>query len=944
MKIKREAMCRSVTTLTLWVLFGVRFVLAQGTLPIAGFEVETTVDRLSLDLSVTDLDGEEGYMANMSGCCVMPSTGELLVIMNRGPGLTGPPAIQVYDREGVYLRHVGLTGFDDTEGLCQYDPDRDEFAIVEEAVNEITIVTITSATTNIVKAAGRTIATGIPVGADGLEGVTYDRAGDVFYVVQEVPMGVFRVTTNGGSVVSEELFDAGNVFDGICTDLSDLFYVPHSGHLFILSDEGNLLMECTLDGTILAALSVAGTQPEGIAVADSGTEFYICGEPNEYYRYAVAAPSDDAPEGTTVELPVVLNTAPTGSVSVGYTIASVAATPGDDFALPASGTLTFGPALLSATVTVSVLRDAAVEGIEVLEVTLTNAVNAELSGESRYELRIVNAVADAPILGNAPFDCEVTPDTTPSFSFQAIDPDGEAGMVYEIRWSTDPAFASGVTERGSASDAGFENASDGGDTSPFTEGHEVSFSVQPGDALSDTPADTVYYWQVRASDAAADQGSGVFGEWSATRSLAVDSGLSLSGWGQTTAEQFSGDTLEGTEVAVSDSVQLGQGLVTLDNAASGRAQPGATITISGFSVADMPSRLLLLGVASRDGVSVTSATFAGVPLTPLDSSLNGTSVGAHFWYLKNPPATADQVVVSLSAAGTAVAGVTSWYNVDQGTPFGTVAKATGQGLAASVDVASAAGSTVVDMMAFLAARDLVAGNGQSRRRHNAADAGGRPPVAVSGALSSKVASAPTNMSWSVDSSRARLWALVAVPLRNADSTVGSVVSPPIDFGWVPGGADWGEVTFTGDLSGGAVRCGVQYWNGAGWQDTSITNRDASPIDISGLDPAVHGSIRLMATLTRGTGSPQLMDWAVSWAKDTPLQITGIDLTPDGLRLLWSSTEDRRYAIYRSTNLLSPWPEQPITNGVLGDPSGTNGVTLPPLTASRAFYRIEVESI
>ena len=839
--------------------------VVQAPPPSARFRAETAVDRLLLDWSVNDLDGEQDYRDNMSGCCVMPSTGELLIIINRSDDFSKPPAIQVYDRDGTYLRHIPLNGFSDTEGICQYDPDNDEFAIVDEAVNDITIVTITSATTNIIKSLGRTIDTGIPVGEDGLEGVTYDRRNGIFYAIREIPMGVFRVTTNGGSVVSEELFDAGAVFSGICTDLSDVFYDARSGHLLILSDEGKLLMECELDGTILGMRPITATQPEGLTVADSGAEVYVCGEPNEYYRFTLEDPGGDVAEGSTAELLVELSEPSTGSVSVGYSISSDSAVPGQDFGPPSAGTLTFDPGCICQTVTVDVLNDTAVEGVEELRVALTNAVNAQLGVDSAYDLSIVNGAAGVPTLDLLPFDCEVTPDTTPAFSFQSDDPDGAAGIVYEVRWSQDPEFATGVTVRNSSADAGFESTANGADVSPFEEGQQIRFTVQPGDALTDTPDGTVYHWQARASDAATELGSGTFGDWSASRSLGVDSGLALPQWRQTAGEQFGSDDLNGAVVSDANSVYLEHAVIGFDKAASGKAEPADTIVIHNFAVANRSNRLLVLGVATLDGATVASATFAGLPLTRLDYAQQGSRIGAHLWYLKNPPVTVGQVVVSLSGLSIAVAGVTSWYNVSQDSTFGSVAKAAGVGRSSSLEVAAGPGTVVIDTMAIRAPKDILAGPGQTRRWANYSYVWGWPPWVVVTGLSSKPANAPVTMSWSWADDQDSDWALVGVPLQPAATSMGTVTSPAIDFDWLPPMARWNELTFTDDESAGTVTYDVQRWEGGGWHDTVLTNLDTSPVDISRLDPVVHNRIRLRATLARGSDTPHLLDWAVSWA-------------------------------------------------------------------------------
>lgn len=66
------------------------------------------------------------------------------------------------------------------------------------------------------------------------------------------------------------------------------------------------------------------------------------------------------------------------------------------------------------------------------------------------------------------------------------------------------------------SDAGFANQDDGGDTSPFTAGDQIGFTVQAGDALD--PG--TYYWRVRAKD---PSGSNQWGAWSSLRSFEVSS-------------------------------------------------------------------------------------------------------------------------------------------------------------------------------------------------------------------------------------------------------------------------------------------------------------------------------------------------------------------------------------------------------------------------------------
>jgi len=71
----------------------------------------------------------------------------------------------------------------------------------------------------------------------------------------------------------------------------------------------------------------------------------------------------------------------------------------------------------------------------------------------------------------------------------------------------------------------------------------------------------------------------------------------------------------------------------------------------------------------------------------------------------------------------------------------------------------------------------------------------------------------------------------------------------------------------------------------------------------------------------------------------PLTITGTEATAEGFRVYWTTVDGRTYAIYRSTNLLVPWPHTPLTSGIPAHPSGTNVFTDTGNPAPAAFYRI-----
>lgn len=96
-------------------------------------------------------------------------------------------------------------------------------------------------------------------------------------------------------------------------------------------------------------------------------------------------------------------------------------------------------------------------------------------------------------------------------------------MVFENASDASPGKAifdnfnvqSALIDAFSDADSGFVNEDNGGDTSPFTSGDQISYTVQAGNELSE---DT-YYWRVRGKD---PSGSNTWGAWSETREFTVN--------------------------------------------------------------------------------------------------------------------------------------------------------------------------------------------------------------------------------------------------------------------------------------------------------------------------------------------------------------------------------------------------------------------------------------
>ena len=137
------------------------------------------------------------------------------------------------------------------------------------------------------------------------------------------------------------------------------------------------------------------------------------------------------------------------------------------------------------------------------------------------------------------FNNEKTATTSPSFTFTTTDPQSDR-LVYQVQWSTDATFVSGVTTRTSDTDAGFSNASSTLDTSPFISGNSIGFKIQTADALTNG---VTYWWRIRAKD---PTGGNAYSLWATAHSFTTDTSVVSSTWFQSSTEQFNSDILTRT--------------------------------------------------------------------------------------------------------------------------------------------------------------------------------------------------------------------------------------------------------------------------------------------------------------------------------------------------------------------------------------------------------------
>jgi uncharacterized protein YjiK len=199
----------------------------------------------------------------------------------------GNQDVYEYSTTGTPLRRIAGSGQLDTEGIAYMGSNK--FAIIEEGVKDISVVTIGPATTSFTKAgASQIIVPSAPagnLGNTGFEGVTYNSALNQFYVVKEKSSRqVYQVANNGTATLLTAV--TSSVTGTGVTDLSGIFFDNSpGGHLFILSDEGNKVIEVGLDGTLYGTLDIPGFQPEGITFSPDGLNMYIIGESRELYHF-----------------------------------------------------------------------------------------------------------------------------------------------------------------------------------------------------------------------------------------------------------------------------------------------------------------------------------------------------------------------------------------------------------------------------------------------------------------------------------------------------------------------------------------------------------------------------------------------------------------------------------------------------------------------------------
>jgi hypothetical protein len=196
---------------------------------------------------------------------------------------------------------------------------------------------------------------------------------------------------------------------------------------------------------------------------------------------------------------------------------------------------------------------------------------------------------------------------------------------------------------------------------------------------------------------------------------------------------------------LADTVDWAMGAVVVN--AAGAPSPGIAFDASGSVVQNATAasftwshtvsgsnRILVAGVSIRNqqNETVSSVTYAGIPLTFVGARSNETSARVEIWQLVAPAVGTDNVVVTLSAPAKIVGGALSLTGVDQTTPIAASAFAAGSSENPTISLTAVATTAwVIDALAFrstgTSGPTATPGGGQEQRTSGYTETGGQGP-------------------------------------------------------------------------------------------------------------------------------------------------------------------------------------------------------------------------
>jgi hypothetical protein len=192
---------------------------------------------------------------------------------------------------------------------------------------------------------------------------------------------------------------------------------------------------------------------------------------------------------------------------------------------------------------------------------------------------------------------------------------------------------------------------------------------------------------------------------------------------------------------------------------------------------------LLVTVGTVNGAqNVTSVTYGGASLTRIGGITDASGkVSTDLWYMKAPATGTADVVVTLAGDASISAGATTFFGVDQTTPYSATAFAQGGGGTASVTLASAPGELVVDGVVGDAISTFNVGANQTQLW---SELTGNTPKDPWNASSTEAGAASVTVSWTKTGTGVGHWASGALSLRAAGPNAAPVLSGASDLGTI----------------------------------------------------------------------------------------------------------------------------------------------------------------
>jgi len=258
-------------------------------------QAPTHHDSLALDRYRVDIQRQpiEGLDDDVSALTFNPQTGTLFAVLN------GEPLLVELSVEGRLLRKVRINGVHDMEGLTYVAGNR--FVIAEERSQRLIEIEVADDAVELDVAGAPSLSIGLDLnGNKGFEGLSWDQRLQRLLVVKERdPLRVLAVSgfigAQPGSPIAvriEELKSPDSLWL-FMRDLSSLSLHDETGHLLLLSDESNMLVEYDEDSHPRSLLGLwrgmhglehTVPQAEGLAM-DEQQRLYLVSEPNLFYRF-----------------------------------------------------------------------------------------------------------------------------------------------------------------------------------------------------------------------------------------------------------------------------------------------------------------------------------------------------------------------------------------------------------------------------------------------------------------------------------------------------------------------------------------------------------------------------------------------------------------------------------------------------------------------------------